>query len=540
MSLIRLFSFVLSLLAGINYAAADSIITGSKPYTFVPGTIISSSQVNAEFDYVINQVNTNAAKNGVNSSITALLGLTTPIVPNSGGSQTFVGTTIGGTANAITVTATRPDIATFTYTQGYIVELTIISTNTGATTINVNSLGTKNIFKQTSAGAVALTGGELVSGQAIVLYYDGTQFQFINSYELFGTKVSIASATTTDIGTTGSHNISITGTATISSFGSSANVNSPIYLVSFTGASRLTYNATSLIIPRSSDRAVSAGDYALLEYLGSGNWRVASYFTKEEAQSVGQANGLTIRNNTGTPNTQIDISITGKLILEQVNTGATVGHSGYSATINAATTGANALDTGSLAASTWYYIYAISDGTGSNRAYLLSLSSTTPTMPTGYTFKYRIGSIFTNGSSNFTRIIQKGNIAKYEVIAGSTTPNLPIMISGNSGAPATPTWTAVAVTSFVPSATATRILGGLGNGVTNSGATMAAPNNSYGAFSSTTNPPPAVVNIDAASANAISTINFNFVLESTNIYYASNKTNGYMFCSGWIDTVNAN
>lgn len=50
-------------------------------------------------------------------------------------------------------------------------------TNSGAATLNVDSIGAKNIF----SGGVALSGGELVSGRIYQVSYDGTQFQIVNS-----------------------------------------------------------------------------------------------------------------------------------------------------------------------------------------------------------------------------------------------------------------------------------------------------------------------------------------------------------------------
>lgn len=62
--------------------------------------------------------------------------------------------------------------------------------------------------------------------------------------------------------------------------------------------------------------------------------------------------------------------------------------------------GANGLDTGAEAASTFYYVWGIgkSDGTF---ALLLSTSASSPTMPTGYTFKRLLWGVANNGSSNF-------------------------------------------------------------------------------------------------------------------------------------------
>lgn len=87
------------------------------------------------------------------------------------------GGTAGGTANAITVTASPAPTA---YAAGQGVSFIAASTNTSATTINANSLGAKNIYKITSAGSVALTGGEIRSGSAYSLLYDGTQFILLN------------------------------------------------------------------------------------------------------------------------------------------------------------------------------------------------------------------------------------------------------------------------------------------------------------------------------------------------------------------------
>lgn len=68
------------------------------------------------------------------------------------------------------------------------------------------------------------------------------------------------------------------------------------------------------------------------------------------------------------------------------------------------TTGANALDTGTEASSTWYYLWVIWNGT--TLAALLSTSSTAPTMPSGYTYKALVGVARNDGSSNLIRFWQ--------------------------------------------------------------------------------------------------------------------------------------
>ncbi len=73
------------------------------------------------------------------------------------------------------------------------------------------------------------------------------------------------------------------------------------------------------------------------------------------------------------------------------------------ATADITASGANGLDTGSEASGTWYYLWAIADSTGANNpAALLSASSTTPTMPSGYDKKRLLPvAIRNNGSSDF-------------------------------------------------------------------------------------------------------------------------------------------
>lgn len=53
--------------------------------------------------------------------------------------------------------------------------------------------------------------------------------------------------------------------------------------------------------------------------------------------------------------------------------------------------GAGGLDTGTAASNTWFYIWLIYNPTTTTYAAMLSLSSTAPTMPSGYTLKRRVG-----------------------------------------------------------------------------------------------------------------------------------------------------
>lgn len=204
-----------------------------------------------------------------------------------------------------------------------------------------------------------------------------------------------------------------------------------------------------------------------------------------------------------------------------------------SLSIAGTSTGANGLDTGTIAGSTWYSLWVIYNGTTASG--LMSLSATAPTMPSGYTYKARVGWIRTDGTANkyplsFT---QYGRRVQYKVAAGSNVTGLPVMASGVQGNISTPTWVAVDVGAFVPPTTSSinLLLQSLpsGSGI-NAGA---APNNSYGPGSSSTNPPPLLV---ASSSAWGANMQGSLLLESSNIYYYSNSTEP-LFCIGWEDNL---
>lgn len=89
----------------------------------------------------------------------------------------------------------------------------------------------------------------------------------------------IASAATTSIGAATGEFVHVTGTTTITSFGT--NTTAGIRrIVLFTGALTLTHNATSLILPTGANITTEADDVAFVLSLGSNNWRVLGYLRK--------------------------------------------------------------------------------------------------------------------------------------------------------------------------------------------------------------------------------------------------------------------
>jgi hypothetical protein len=87
--------------------------------------------------------------------------------------------------------------------------------------------------------------------------------------------VDIASAGTTDIGAAGGQAVRITGTTTITSFGTVAD--GVTRKLRFAGSLTLTHNASSLILPCGANITTAAGDTADAVSLGAGNWLVTQY-----------------------------------------------------------------------------------------------------------------------------------------------------------------------------------------------------------------------------------------------------------------------
>lgn len=89
-----------------------------------------------------------------------------------GGTFSALGTVAG--TNTITAAASPAILA---YATGQLFRFVPANTNTGATTLNINSVAAKNIFWNNAA----CVGGELQQNVPVEVYYDGTQFQLVAS-----------------------------------------------------------------------------------------------------------------------------------------------------------------------------------------------------------------------------------------------------------------------------------------------------------------------------------------------------------------------
>lgn len=156
-----------------NVSTANPIVIGFSSITFVQtyagfNVVTQATETSAGIAEIATQAETDAGaddlrfvtpkKNATNMQIQKYF---------------WVGT-FGGTANALTCTLTPNPGA---YAAGLRIIGIASADNSGAATLNSNTLGIKNISKN---GASALLSGDIKSGQIVELNYDGTRFQQVN------------------------------------------------------------------------------------------------------------------------------------------------------------------------------------------------------------------------------------------------------------------------------------------------------------------------------------------------------------------------
>lgn len=127
--------------------------------------------------------------------------------------------------------------------------------------------------------------------------------------------------------------------------------------------------------------------------------------------SIGRtgARGLVIASNAVVPLSKIDI--TAKELVMRSAAGNYRFATSFSQTvaldIYSGGSTPNGRDFATEAASTWYYVHAISDGT--NDRGLFSASADSPTLPTGYLYSALLGAVRNDAGSNLIRFSQRGN-----------------------------------------------------------------------------------------------------------------------------------
>ncbi len=151
-----------------------------------------------------------------------------------------------------------------------------------------STLSRDTIIKSTNANAaIPLTG----AGAEVFITPLAEDFDVAGNLAAgFWTSSDIASAATCNIGAATTPYVRITGTTTITSFGTAIN---KIRLVRFAGILTLTHNGTSLILPGLANVTTAAGDEAEFASDGSGNWKCTRYLRANGTPPTGTPVGTT-------------------------------------------------------------------------------------------------------------------------------------------------------------------------------------------------------------------------------------------------------
>ncbi len=181
----------------LNYLTLGVII-GPLPSTLVNGTTADATQVMGDFNWIVNQTNAGAAASGVNSDITALTGLTTPLALTEGGTGAI-------TAPAALTNLGAAGLASPVFTGTPTAPTAAAGTNTTqiATTAFVNSSGNNGACdgRLTLTTGVPVTSADVLAATTVfftpyfgnrVATYNGTNWS-VNAF----TQVSVAVPSTT-------------------------------------------------------------------------------------------------------------------------------------------------------------------------------------------------------------------------------------------------------------------------------------------------------------------------------------------------------
>jgi hypothetical protein len=287
---------------------------GGTPGSLTRATVLASSNAGSLVTLPAGTKDVFAVFEPAAREVVAISGTATLALADLGNTVVFSG--------ASAATLNLPAVATVPNGAGWLV----LNAGTAAITIDPNGAETVS-----GAAALVLQAGQsammlrvsgawqaaLLGGTAVGLSLLGATSATAAHDLLTAPEVDVASAATTDIGAANSSNIRITGTTTITSFGSA--LNGVRRHVRFAAALTLTHNASSLILPGGANITIAAGDTAVAISLGSGNWVVVNYvpasdfFTKKSyVDAVAADNRWVQLSSTAiTAVSQIDLTWTG-------------------------------------------------------------------------------------------------------------------------------------------------------------------------------------------------------------------------------------
>ena len=488
----------------------------------------------------------------------------------------------GGTSTAYTL-ATASGFDTLAHLDGQTLAFKVHTTSGASPTLNVDGLGAKAINHSTGVNVAT---SALVSGSTYTVTFRNATNEFILDGQVaavpgnqtVGGTLTVSGTATFNGTENAANQVTFTGVISPGALGSSTNdwapanlssasvlrvtASSAVNLTGLTGGTdgRLVFldniGSSNITLTAQDASSAAANRFLMprplvlrpntsvaLKYDGtSTGWRVQSVtvpnpvaagFKNLMVGNVAGPNGFTAPT---TPNNQVKITADA-VTLEDAN-GESWRATSVSVTADVTVSGANGLDTGSVAASTWYSVWVIYNPTTNAVAALLSTSATAPAMPSGYTFKARVSWNRTNASSQFNRVLQQGRRAQYVVVASSPTALLPNISNGTAGtySSTTPTYTTASVANVVPTTASEIFVVIVQNWKNGSQASIqVAPNAAYSGQQDSNGNVPAFGSSNSATFQETRTLTV--ALEGATIAWTSSAAGGAISCLGWVDNI---
>lgn len=348
----------------------------------VTGTTISSDWANNTLNDIATGLSTAITKDG-QTTVTTNISLSSHKLTNvTAGTATTDAATVGQIQSSAvqllgTVAGTNTITAVLTpaltaYAAGQRYTFTPAATNTAATTININSVGAKSIFWN----GAACVGGELLINVPVSIYYDGTQFHIGGN----GFNAPFSDA-----------HVIVEGSADA------------------TKKVRFEVDGLTTATTRVATWPDKSGTVAMTSDIGA----LRSYLTGLTMSTAGASTTMSIAAGAATDSTTTALMTLAAAINKTTSAWA-VG------------SGNGGLDTGAIANSTWYHFFEIQRVDTGVVDVIFSTSVAGPTMPSNYTIYRRIGSGKTNGSAQWTRFFQLGDLFTWDIpvndVAAATNP----------------------------------------------------------------------------------------------------------------------
>jgi hypothetical protein len=170
------------------YNGSGTFVINTAGQPVVPNTVISATAFNALTADLANGLSTCITKDGQttptanipmgNNKITGLAaGTAGTDAANLSQVQGSTAKLLQSVTGTDTITAAMVPALT-AYAAGQMFYFVAAGDNTGAVTINIDSLGAKSVTRD---GSTALVAGDITNGKVVVIVYDGTRFQLLNS-----------------------------------------------------------------------------------------------------------------------------------------------------------------------------------------------------------------------------------------------------------------------------------------------------------------------------------------------------------------------